>query len=103
MTDLREQIEQAAHKAKRSDADQQLEILIERRHELYGDDDELDPSWQRSVERFHRTAEAQRLQQWRVYHNDMARLHEGLAAEHRVKTEMLASRQAAKGREEEGA
>jgi len=62
LTDLREQIEQAAHKAKRSDADQQLEILIERRHELYGDN-ELDPSWQRSVERLHRTAEAQRLQQ----------------------------------------
>jgi hypothetical protein len=79
-------------KAKRSSADQQIDILIERRYESYRDDDECDPRWQKSA-RVHaeKIREARRVE-WSLHHERLAVLHRRLADEHEAQARQLANR-----------
>jgi hypothetical protein len=72
-------------------AENQLNILIERRAKEADDANHYVRAWAESVRRYDLRAAAERRRQWIQFHNDMERLHSNLAGEHREKAAALAS------------
>ena len=70
-------------------AEESLNALIERRAQEAEEANRAEAAWAESVLRFDARARAERRREWIDYHNDLARLHAQLAAEHEQKVLQL--------------
>jgi hypothetical protein len=70
------------------DVEDQLTALVEKRHIVLADTDEqYDPTYQDSVQRFNEAAQAELAQRWYTYHRNICELHTRLADKHAAKAE----------------
>lgn len=70
-------------------AEEQLNVLIERRASREPDPDELEPSYQESVRRHRERIRSENAAAWKGFHDHMRETHERLAAEHAAKAAAL--------------